>query len=48
MELSLKDAVRQMDKKDKLVVLMHYPPFNSYEELEKILYKNALKVFLKK
>lgn len=33
MELSLKDAIRQMDKKDKLVVLMHYPPFNSkYED----------------
>lgn len=28
-ELSLIDACRQMDKKDKLVVLMHYPPFNS-------------------
>ena len=33
MELSLIDATRQMDKKDKLVVLMHYPPFNSrYED----------------
>jgi predicted phosphohydrolase len=33
LELSLKDAVRQMDKKDKLIVLMHYPPFNSkYED----------------
>lgn len=28
-ELSLKNAVSKMDKKDKLVVLMHYPPFNS-------------------
>lgn len=32
MELSLKDATRIMDKKDKLIVLMHYPPFNSKGE----------------
>lgn len=29
LELSLKNAISKLEKKDKLIVLIHYPPFNS-------------------
>ena len=29
LELSLKNAMPKLEKKDKLIVLIHYPPFNS-------------------
>lgn len=34
LELSLKDGIKKYGKEKDIIVCMHYPPFNNYEELE--------------
>ncbi len=34
LELSLKDGIQKFGKDKEIIVCMHYPPFNSYENLE--------------
>ena len=34
LELSLEDGVKKFGKDKEIIVCMHYPPFNKYEELE--------------
>ncbi|MGN1327564.1 MAG: serine/threonine protein phosphatase, partial [Clostridia bacterium] len=33
-ELSLKDGIKKYGEYKEIIVCMHYPPFNSYEELD--------------
>ena len=34
LELSIKDGIENYGEKKEIIVCMHYPPFNSFEELE--------------
>ncbi|MBE5819620.1 MAG: serine/threonine protein phosphatase [Clostridiales bacterium] len=35
LELSIKDGINKYGENKEIIVCMHYPPFNSYEELDK-------------
>ena len=44
LELSIKDGVDRYGEDKDIIVCMHYPPFNSYEELD-LSYINTMKKY---
>ena len=44
LDLSLKDGVKKYGDDKEIIVCMHYPPFNSYEELD-LSYINTMKKY---
>ena len=48
LELSIKDGINKYGDNKEIIVCMHYPPFNSYEELDKNFIATMKKYNVKK